>query len=588
MPNMPSTGMGGSPEKDKPEDKKKKTEESAKKQRDEANEIKESTSKQLSVSKEEVEKKKKRRRRRRPRRKKKPEMSEAAEASQKKEEKIEEVQKEKEEKIEEPKIEEPKIEEVKKEEEEPMPEPEESFEDLGKEPEEEIKIDELEHPEEEKYEYDEFPEEEPAPELEEPVEEVKEEEPQEPQKEDNEVQFPSEEEEVGPIPMGKVKEDEEVTEKEKLSPFEYTSEEEKEDEAIVTPMYPEENIETVQEKEIAEEKEGVEEAAADITTDISKQKEHEEKKAEEAIEEIKAGLDAGLPEEDRGMIKGIVTTILQFAAIIVGLVLITFAFFHFKINELILGGLQGEESVVAESEGEELSDEEMRKFGLASALLFGGNMGSQTDLVPTEIQVALYFGQLMEPQIEGETGITAATYYGELQDQKDVVNRFVDYVRTLESMQNLFQIDVYDMLEKTSKREAALEAYLADLIDLSERGKRIQDAIGVNIDDLTMSYQSLSPSKQQYESDFFTALEEMKPEKSDTLLKGFVDISQKQTALKARVSALQKLLEYYDTAIEKLDKRITAITENKEALVRGIHVVDVPGGGIDIIIREEN
>jgi hypothetical protein len=539
MPNTPASGMGSAPERGKSDNNKEHGKESAGKQTDETKEIKE-------ITREEIGKKKKKKRRRRPRRKKKPEVSESVQ------EKVEEK---------------------------PVPEPEESYEELGKEPEKEIKIEELEQPEEEKFEYDEFPEEgEAVPELEEPREEVK---AQEPQKVDNEVQFPVEEEEVGPIPMGKVREEE------RLSPFEYTSEEKKEEEAIVTPMYQEENVESVSEKEISEEKEGVKEAEADITTDLSKQKAYEKKGAEEAIEEIKAGLETGLPEEGRGMVRGIITTILQFGAIVIGLVLITLAFFHFKINEMILGGFGGE-GVITESEGEPLSDEEMRKFGLASALLFGGNMGSKTDLVPVEIQVALYFGQLMEPKIEGETGITAATYYGELQDQKDVVNRFVDYVRTLESMQNLYQIDVYEMLEKTSKREAALDAYLADLIDLSGRGKRVQDAIKVNIDDLTVSYQSLSPGKDQYESDFFAALEEMKPEKSDTLLKGFVDISQKQTALKARISALQKLLDYYGTAITRLDKRILAIKENKEALVRGIRVVDVPGGGIDIIIREEN
>ncbi len=57
--------------------------------------------------------------------------------------------------------------------------------------------------------------------------------------------------------------------------------------------------------------------------------------------------------------------------------------------------------------------------------------------------------------------------------------------------------------------------------------------------------------------------------------------------MKARVAALDRLAEYYETALKRLARRINAVEQNREALVRGIRVVDVPGAGVDIIIRDD-
>ena len=54
--------------------------------------------------------------------------------------------------------------------------------------------------------------------------------------------------------------------------------------------------------------------------------------------------------------------------------------------------------------------------------------------------------------------------------------------------------------------------------------------------------------------------------------------------MKARVNALNKLVDYYNNALVRVAKRIEAVDKNKEALIQGIKVVDVPGGNIPIII----
>ena len=39
--------------------------------------------------------------------------------------------------------------------------------------------------------------------------------------------------------------------------------------------------------------------------------------------------------------------------------------------------------------------------------------------------------------------------------------------------------------------------------------------------------------------------------------------------------------------LKKMNSRIQAVEQNQDALVKGIRVVDVPGGGIDLIINPQ-
>jgi len=232
-----------------------------------------------------------------------------------------------------------------------------------------------------------------------------------------------------------------------------------------------------------------------------------------------------------------------------------------------------------------LNLQDQRVFGITESAIFGSNSGSVNDLIPAQIRMAVFFGELMEPKVQGETGITALTFYGELKDGAATVNEFVVYMQNLADVQNLYKTDVYAMLDKSTARDKVLLDYQDKLKQARDKSQVLHDQIVVNMDDFTQSYNSLTPDKNKYEQDFFTAMGNLESEKSDLLLKGFIDISQKQIALKARVSALTKLEGYYTSALQKLDIRIRAVEQNRDALIQGIKVVDIPGSDLNIIIK---
>jgi chemotaxis protein histidine kinase CheA len=229
---------------------------------------------------------------------------------------------------------------------------------------------------------------------------------------------------------------------------------------------------------------------------------------------------------------------------------------------------------------------EQDQFGISTVYLFAENRGSLQDRVPSGIKVAYYFGTLAEPSWKGETGITPVYYFGLLKDVAFDSDQFIRYVQKLSSMRELYRVDVYAMLDQTPRRSDKLLDYLANLRKVQEEGHQSSLELQATIDDLQLSYNSLSPDRARFETDFFDALQNLSGEKADFLLKSFVDVTQKQTALKAKISALEQLAQYYQTVLARLDIRIQAVDENRDALIQGIHVVDIPGADLDIIIKK--
>jgi len=234
----------------------------------------------------------------------------------------------------------------------------------------------------------------------------------------------------------------------------------------------------------------------------------------------------------------------------------------------------------------QVDHELLSEWGIETALIFADNRGSENDLLAPAVKNSFFFGKLAEAAVKGETGITPAYYYGLGQDIVAQSNLFIGYIKNLRELQDLYNIDVYAMLDQTSDRQQKLDDYQNQLTVKRDKSQQIVKELGVEIDDLKVSYDSLNSDKTTSEKDFFVALQALTGDKADMLLKTFVDVSQKQTALKARMSALQTLLDYYNSALKSLVTRITAIDKNKAALVQGIHVVDIPGANLNIILQQ--
>ena len=63
----------------------------------------------------------------------------------------------------------------------------------------------------------------------------------------------------------------------------------------------------------------------------------------------------------------------------------------------------------------------------------------------------------------------------------------------------------------------------------------------------------------------------------------FIEITQEQVELKAKLAAMSKLYEYYEIELIDIKLRLDAIAKNREALISGVAVTQTPGVDLDLI-----
>ncbi len=255
-----------------------------------------------------------------------------------------------------------------------------------------------------------------------------------------------------------------------------------------------------------------------------------------------------------------------------------------RITGLFPQQIQGESPVSGDNSKVQIDPEMIRKWGFETARLMGSNVGNINDMTYNIFFTAGYFGKLRDPIAMGETGITAAIYYGFGREVLYAQNRYISYVRYLSDIVNANSVKIDDVMKRNVRRDLSLDAYVKESQDVFDHGNSLRKEINVQIDDLKISINSLLPDKTRYETDFFAAVEGYDGEKANALLGKFIEVGQKSVELTAKQNALQKLTQNYETELLKLKIRIQAVQANRDALISGVTVTNVVGGGLNLIV----
>lgn len=244
---------------------------------------------------------------------------------------------------------------------------------------------------------------------------------------------------------------------------------------------------------------------------------------------------------------------------------------------------QGVELNTGDNQQVVVDDRLLQILGFKTAQVLGENRGDVTDNVYNVFFNANYFGKLKDPVFYGETGVTSAIFFGFGRDEEFFQNKFVYYVKYLEKLNLANKVKIADVLDSKTRRDEALDEFILETTDLFERGNELRKEINVQIDDLKVSTNSLNPDKSRYEIDFFASLQDLEASKADELLKKFIDVTQKQVELKAKLAALSKLSEYYESVLVNMKLRLEAVQKNREALISGVTVTETPGVDLELI-----
>ncbi|EKD48344.1 MAG: hypothetical protein ACD_65C00009G0003 [uncultured bacterium] len=176
-----------------------------------------------------------------------------------------------------------------------------------------------------------------------------------------------------------------------------------------------------------------------------------------------------------------------------------------------------------------------------------------------------------------ELGEVAETYSDELSYQIEHLGKVI----------NSIDFDVNDYLNDYEDRSQAVGDLLAELTVVYDEGNEILSDLEYGIAELEAKFASDTESKAVYEGEFFAEIEVQDGDDAVTALNSFIEVSKEQIEVKSRYKAMAKIYDLMDRGLAYLEARINDITYNKEALVKGIQVVDVAGSNLDLVVEEE-
>ncbi len=203
------------------------------------------------------------------------------------------------------------------------------------------------------------------------------------------------------------------------------------------------------------------------------------------------------------------------------------------------------------------------------------------------VDPSIYGGILLgtDSGIEGQSGAQEGIETGATSE--DFNDEFAYQIEHYGKVLNALEVDVNEYLNDFSNRSNAVDNLLVEFEGLYEEGKEIISDLEYDIAQMEAEFEGNLDQKNIYEEEFFSELSAQDGNDTVSALDAFIEISQVQVDIKARYKAKDKLHELLYSGLLYLKARIDDITYNREALVKGVQVVDVKGSDLNLIFETE-
>ena len=147
----------------------------------------------------------------------------------------------------------------------------------------------------------------------------------------------------------------------------------------------------------------------------------------------------------------------------------------------------------------------------------------------------------------------------------------------LQAFGTVLKVDIQDEMNRSQDRPATLNTYMDSLTDITDRSKAQTDALIERQKDLDAKLNTERRTAEDFRkkvnaatkvSDFAQAGEEQKH---------FADSQAKVATLESNSQQTRELVRTFQNLLVVADKRKQAIDQNREIIISGLKVVDVPG-----------
>jgi hypothetical protein len=147
----------------------------------------------------------------------------------------------------------------------------------------------------------------------------------------------------------------------------------------------------------------------------------------------------------------------------------------------------------------------------------------------------------------------------------------------LQELGTVLQVDINDMLNRSPDRQVALDAYVSTLQNVLNRSKTEVTALKQQQNDLIAQQRDKQHTVANLQHELNIALQKQDyttaSDKQELIVPAQADLA----AVTSQVNQLNSTLVIFNNLNNIAAQRLTAMQQNREVLIAGLHVVNVPG-----------
>lgn len=185
----------------------------------------------------------------------------------------------------------------------------------------------------------------------------------------------------------------------------------------------------------------------------------------------------------------------------------------------------------------------------------------------------LLAGELATPVTAAREGIDVQLMLHAPISGENIDNLYV----LLEELGAVLHVDITDLMNRSDDRANTLDAYATGLSNITERSKRRAEDVNGQISTLKARQREEKKVTSDLDKEIRNAV---KAKDYATAQDRQGDLTEARNALTGTESSLKEMeniRKIFEELIEIADKRIAAIGQNREVLIAGLRVIDMPG-----------
>lgn len=147
----------------------------------------------------------------------------------------------------------------------------------------------------------------------------------------------------------------------------------------------------------------------------------------------------------------------------------------------------------------------------------------------------------------------------------------------LQAFGDALQVDVADMLNRSTDRQEALDIYTEALTNVATRANDRFKQLNSQSDELKKLASEQNKSSKSAERELQKAIKEKNFDAAGEKQKSLTELQAEFAETDLKRKQLQSLEDTLDDLLTLYGRKILSIQENREALIAGVKVIDVPG-----------